>query len=332
MKNNLPRRTPPPDGMILAGRRSARVRAFTLVELLVTISIAALVITSAILALGALQRARETANLVAVVDIGSGLALSFYDLGQSTIQTWNAPSFGRRALADEMRDVFLDDVAQSTAVFALAREAHASLRPNTLAVPIPAPRTPDEFRAALVAAEASADTVFSTLTTVLRRSNSSDPIPVNSSIFLIGPSSPGSLNIRAIYEIDFVEIEESSNNPVAGIYATARRYVSGSLTFFYDVFYPADEVVTGNAGLAETRNAPFSPVARYFSDTEGSLWFETGRRPRAFYFFWWPDPGAGRLNGEIFAQSLATGDPRQDYPNMGRRTAFFLAVPQFPSQ
>jgi type II secretory pathway pseudopilin PulG len=305
---------------------------FTLVELVITIGIAAAVITAAVLALGAFQRARGTANLIAVVDIGSSRASSFFDLGTSTIQTWNAPSFGRRALAEEMRDVFLEDVAQSSAVFALARETNDSLRPDTLVVPVPAPSSPDQFRTALIAADASAGTVFSSETTILRRSDPSSTVPVNSSIFLIGPSSPESLNIRAIYEIDFVPITAGGNNAESGTYAAVRRYVGGALTFFYDVFYPADETVDILGGLAETRNAAFSPVARRFSDTEAASWFDTDRRPRAFYFFWWPDPGVSRLNGEILVQSFPVGDPREAYPNMAGRTAFFLTVPQFPSQ
>lgn len=308
------------------------IAGFTLVELIVTVSIAVAVIASAVIAIGAFQRSRETSNLVAVVNIGSSRASTFFQMGTADIQTWNAPSFGRRALAEEMRDVFLDDVAQSSAVFALARESNETFRPGTLAVPVPAPSSPDDFRAALIAANASAASIFSSQSTVLRRADSSATLPVNSSIFLIGPSSHGTLNIRAIYEIDFVSIAAGGSNPSGGVYAAVRRYVDGTLTFFYDVFYPADETISTSGALAEQRTAPFSPVGRFFSDVDAASWFEGGRRPRAFYFFWWPDPGVPRLAGEIFSQSLPVGDPRQDYPNMGQRTAFFMVVPQFPSQ
>jgi prepilin-type N-terminal cleavage/methylation domain-containing protein len=285
-------------------------RGFSLVELLITAAIAAAVITAAVLMYGAMTQNRDRIDAVAILDLPAQVLEDFYQLEDTLLQTWSAPSFGRRAVAEDLREVFLLDLADSIGVFVLSRATNATLRPlpGVLTVgPIP-PTTPNDFRALLTVFDGQAETIFAPYTTAA-------PGP-NASLFLIGPSPPGNLIVRAVYEFDQLG-STTEGGEIPGTYASVRRYAGGDLTAFYDVFFPQAPPEFGPW-------AAFSPVARFFP--------AVGNTRPPFYFIWWPDPAQTHIESEINLATFGVGDPRADYPNMGGRTAFFLVVPQFPSQ
>lgn len=286
-------------------RQGERAGGFTLMELLVTAGIAAGVITAAVMLYATVSSARNSMDSRVEVDIGDAAAAGFYELAAETnLLTWEAPNFGRRAMAEELRTSFLNDLKNTSGVFCLSRPGTTSLRWLDLPYSGNVPTTPNEFRQKLAEENPSATTVFSSYTTVPASNDT------GLSIFLVGPSPAGSLSILAIYEVDLVAVASPE-----GTYASVRRYIGSRFQEYYDVFYTEQ-----NAD--DTRAAPFSPLVRYFP-AEGSV--------PAFYFIWWPDPGVWPLQGEVYADTYASGDPRKDYLQMGNRTSFFMVVPQYPS-
>jgi hypothetical protein len=285
-------------------------RAFSLVELLVTAALSAAVITAAVLLYGAMTQNRARIDAVAVLALPEQILADFYDLEDTLLQTWSAPSFQRRAVAEDLREVLLLDLADSIGFFVLSRPTNAVLRPlpGVIPVGVAPPATPNQFLQLLMAADARAENVFAPY-------DGAAPGP-NASFFLLGPSPPGNLVVRAVYEFDQLTATTEGGG-VAGNYASVRRYAGGELTAYYDVFFPEAPSEFGPW-------APFSPVARFFPPV--------GQARPPFYFVWWPDPAQSHLEGEIRLHTFAAGDPRADYPNMGGRTAFFLVIPQFPSQ
>lgn len=275
-------------------------------ELLVTAGIAAAVITTGVLLFGSITQARESMTSAVDVEIGNTVYSNFYGANATItkVQTVATPNFDRRALAEELRTFFFEDLQYSSAVFCLSRAGHTSLHPTFLNYTGTPPAIPNDFRTDLIAQDAAAGAIFTAYTTASTGGNAS--------IFLIQPSVSGNLTIRAIYDIDLV----TTTNP-AGTYASVRRYVGNTFTAYYDVFYPEQ-------AADDPRTAPFTPLLRYFPSD--------ATKPKPFYFVWWPDPGIAPLNGDNRVETYASGDPRLDYLRMGDRTSFFMVVPQFPSQ
>jgi hypothetical protein len=155
----------------------------------------------------------------------------------------------------------------------------------------------------------------------------------NASIFILKPSavpqsaSSGTevlptLSVLAVYDIDLTP----TTSP-AGTYVSVKRYQSNAEpTHYYDVFY-----------AASSGTVPFKPLVVCFERSVRRALVEGNSidrlkqaAERPFYFIWWPDPAAPEL--EAYAEpEYSDNDPRASYAAMGGRTAFFFAVPMFPS-
>lgn len=307
------------------GRRRCRsgdgTLAFSFVELLVAISIAAIVMTVSVLAYQTISQSANRLGSYGAVQLASGTMENFYGISENYVRTYFAPSYTRAVEAETLRGDFYEDLEHASAVFCLSRNGRSTIRPVTIPLGTGVDRraldTPEAFRQFLATALPDSAAVFDAYR--------GDAPNANISIFILMPSDNSTeLSVRALYEMDFV----TSTNPV-GTYASVRRYQGPTCTSFYDVFYPAPELTA--------LSRPFLPVLVSFERearlnvTEGSdvdRFKVAANRP--FYFVWWPDPTSPSL--EALAKSFTvTGTARDAYAGMGERTAFFLAFPMFPS-
>jgi prepilin-type N-terminal cleavage/methylation domain-containing protein len=290
---------------------------FSLIELLVAAALAAAVITAAVMIYQSLAASGALRSSYGTVTVGAALA-NFYGTATTTIDAYFAPNYGRAAQAEIVRDRFIGDLQRASAVFCLGRNGLNTIRPATISVSGSfrgdSQDTPEAFRQLLAAAIPASATIFTTY----RGASAA----TNASIFILIPASDATtLSVLAVYDIDLT----ATTSP-AGTYASVKRYEAGTLTDYYDVFYPA------SAGMIA-----FSPLVVCFE--------RSGRRAlvegdsvdrlkqaaeRPFYFVWWPDPSAHTLEA-FSAPSYAASDPRSAYAAMGGRTPFFFAVPMFPA-
>lgn len=295
-----------------------RKQGFTFVETLMALSIAAGVITVAVLGYQAVTQLTSRAGSYGTVQLPIGIMNNFYGQGGSTVDAYFAPSYGRVAMAEILRSKFYEDIGEASAVFCLGRNLRTSTTQRPSVIPIAAnfdPRrldTPDGFRNLLASAVPATDGYF--------RNSRGAFDSAALSIFILRPYSATQLGVQAIYEVDFV----SASSPV-GTYASVRRYQAGVCTNYYDVFYPASD-----------QTVPFLPLAAFFE--RRSRWAKLEGAPdlfkvaanRPFYMVWWPDPAAGSLEAASEA-SFPSSEPRSQYGAMTDRTSFNLVFPMFPA-
>ncbi len=227
-----------------------------------------------------------------------------------------------------MRETFYEDLENSTAVYCLGRQGLATVRPSAINLPSPANAksidTPEDISVADRGGGASvgrgARGVYSGQAQP-RTSRSTLSNRPSKGLF------PDGLIISAIYEVDI----QSVTSP-RGTYATVRRYSFGSLTDFYDVFYPNELGVDWN----------FSPLAVNFERRvrkvsgldDGYDIFRVAKQ-EPFYFMWWPDPSVQNLELESYKVApiaYSADDPRSAYFHMGGRTSYMFTFPMFPAQ
>ncbi len=291
--------------------------AFSLVELLIAAAVAAAVITTGVLLYQNLTAARAPRSAYGTIEVGAALP-TFYGGTATAIDAYFAPNYGRSAHAEMLRTRLVDDLQRAVAVFCLGREEANSAHPAAIAVSAgfrgDQLDSPEAFRQLLAAAVPASADIF----TPYRGACDA----TNASIFLLLPAVDATaLSVLAVYDIDLTP----TTSP-AGTYASVKRYEAGSLTDFYDVFYPA------SAGPV-----PFRPLVVAFersarrATVEGATidrYKQAAARP--FYFVWWPDPAAPTLEG-FSAPAYAADDPRAGYAGMGGRTSLFFTIPMFPA-
>lgn len=288
------------------------VRGFTFVEILVALSVGALLLGAGIAAYSTIvvngpQRAHSQN-----VEISSAVFQNFYGADHASVTVGEAPDYGSGAMAESMRERFNADVSSAIAVFCLGRNGRSSgdMRPSTLAMAEDFnARTlddPEAFRAFLDPGA----TVFAPFTGAMTSPNSS--------IYILARSSENAeVNVRAIYETDLL----TTTNP-PGVYASVRRYEGLTLTDYYHVFYSGE-------------TSTFQPLAVFFERdalATGVAADDTFKKAanRPFYFFWWPDPTVGTLANLNAPETLDLDEPRATYSHMSGKTSFFFVVPAFP--
>lgn len=294
-------------------------RAFSMVELLIALAIGAAVITVGVLIFRNLGVGKGNARSYVTVDLGTAVMQNFYGENRATTDAWVAPNYGRRAYADLLRDLFWEDVSKASAVFCLGRSASVLNTTHPKTIPVDdsfqgqSLDLPDAFRALL---EESIPASAGTFLSYRGASNAR-----NLSIFILQPSANANvLSVLAVYDIDLITTTSPS-----GVYVSGRRYDGGTMTNFYDIFYP------------DTPDATFTPMAVAFERRARTAVSESAvyqrlkvAEERPFYFIWWPDPGVASL-GATLTPTYGANDPRASYPNMGGRTSLFFAVPMFPA-
>lgn len=318
--SSRPRKRP---ASVKAGLRPVLVPVFwggyTFVEVLVAIVIGALTLSVAVAALAGIVRHSKSSGGTVAVTIGSANAANFFGINTNTIDVPAAPSFDSSAQAEVMRALFGEDIDAACAVFVLARNSLNTIRPTAISNFSDAlgkrVSSPEAFRQYID----SGGAVYGSYSGAATNFN-------NSTVYVLAPSaSPGTVSVRAIYESDIVQV---SSPP--GYYASVRRYVGSSFSDYYHVFFAADATVGGDTNS-------FLPTVAYFGRsvaTNGNavadLFCTASNRP--FYFVWWPDPAARKLdNTDGIPPVPGSTSPRYWYYQMAGRTPLFMVVPAFPA-
>ena len=300
-----------------------RTEAFTLVELLVAAAIGAALIAAAVIGFGVVASLPMRGGNVNVT-LPAGIIADFYGTNATFLTMGPNPNYFQAAQARRMKDRVLADVAASSAVFCLGRDAKGkpALRPSefdvSASVDFREKATPWDFRSFVT--NPSFVAAFPTNQTGALTTS-------NASIFLLGSLSntttfSNRLAVIATYEIDFVPTVD----PAGGTVASVRRYTGTNNlipTDYYHAYYPGE--TNGATG--------FRPLVAFFQRADAK---QGSPQPtfalatnRPFTFVWWPDPLVSKL--EAGPIPTVSTNARENYLNMADRTAFFFVLPAFPS-
>ena len=334
-------------------------KGFTLAELLVAGALSAAFMTAAALSFQAVTYNQQRyQGLVSVrVDPGGGLAGAvgnFYPnlTGQTMLNVYGSPTYGRAAAAQNVYDRFWEDVEKASAVFCLSRNGQLNvagtppgnlMRPKELPFPsglsfIDVDSHSAFLQDVLIPYNSAATTIYTDYRNVSPVPLAADPDHMGGSVYVIQPYDiEGELGVRAIYEIDLLK----TSSPV-GVYASVRRYVKNTITGmdlsdYYDVFYEDAKVSDfGPFFVSFEKSGRLAHPETSAADTDayGVIADSYKIGPRApFTFMWWPDPALmlGKDGGELSAASLSSGDVRAAYYEMGAKTSLMSVVPIFPS-
>jgi len=273
---------------------------FTYVELVVALSIAAIVLTAAVMAYGTISGTRVVSIRSEVIRLASSTATNLYVSTNRLISVPVAPNYGSLLQAETMRERLYQDISTATANFLLGRDGLNTYRVEQLGIDFTNDGrrmlTPMAFRQVLPNANDYSATATNALQTV------------NSTLYVLNASTTnGFLVVRSTYETDFILMTEEPQ----GVYATVRRYEGFELTDYYHVFYPQTNT-----------NLSFRPLGYVFN--RGTVNDVSVDKP--FYLMWWPDPSSPRL-----PDSSGSGQDRAGYTNMANQTPFFFVIPAFPA-
>jgi len=305
-------------------------RGFTAAEMLVATMLSAVAIGMGALTIYAVSNAQRQYDNIATVTVPTGALTNFYNSSGTSVSTFITPNFSAVAQAENMRQRFLEDVAQAVAVFPLSRASGTwnTLRPFDITSPAAGVvlDTPDAFRSYLLTLYTAAS---------IYTSYRNFPSTQNSlTVYILGYSANAStIPILATYDLDVVPAQTSGVN--MGYYVSVRRYVGNNLTNYYDCVFKLS---------GDGTDSWYPPVVAFERQSrkgvvEGSTTIDRFKiaEEKPFFLMWWPDPSRDTLrlpSGNTtsnFNPSFATTDPRKAYNHMAGRTAYMFAVPMFPS-
>ncbi|MBU6178672.1 MAG: hypothetical protein KGR69_03365 [Verrucomicrobia bacterium] len=302
-----------------------KLNAWTFVEMLVAISLAAIFLGAASLVYASISVNSRRLTTVVTVNVGSANRQNLYGQAGDTLGTYSAPNFGRAASAADFRDLFRGDAAAASFLHCLPRSVRNTIRPEFLTFPAGSPNattrpprldTPEAFRQFLAQALPASTAIYDTPVRNFPPANRP-----NTTVFMVGPSQDaGFLRVRAVYEIDYLNTTSPS-----GTYATVRRYRNGSLTHYYDVFFEA-----GPGSLPVPSFVAFENTSRLavVEGTSIDRFKIASREP--FYLLWLPDPSVNPLKVPTASASAPASSPLSAYGHLGSRSNLCLALPMFP--
>ena len=304
---------------------SKNTHAFSLTEVMIASSISACLITGVALIMSSIGSSlqKQKSNFIKV-NIGHKAAKAYYNINSESVNSYNAPNYGRAASADRLKSKFNDDITDCSAVFCLARDGVNTIRP----VYIPLDNdidartldSPEAFRNHLGRVMTQSQSVFKSWRGVSQFKNGS--------IFILSSSGFDEfIAVRAVYDIDFLRTTSPE-----GTYASVKRYSWNQLTDYYDVFYP--EVIL-NESFASIFSFYEKRTRRILKEQE----FEKFKMAREmpFYFIWWPDPTFGFGNRSLFPpsgeMSSGTSNPNDGFHHgkLAYSSNYFFTVPLSPS-
>ena len=324
--------------MNTARRPQSSRQGFSLLELLIVASLCAIVFTTGSLAYRAVAQNQRRATTFQTVTLTSAVAGNFFpDTTSDTIDSYTAPNYGRATAANLMRNLFHEDAASSSAVFALPRTGNINeIRERTLTIGARQPAdydTPAKFLVLLnsLTTTSSRAIVFNSYRGAPADSITTGTVTnyqTNGTVFVLQPSgSTSEIWVRAVYEIDYVAFADSSNGNMPCVHASVRRYVNSILTNFYDVIYPQSTLAEVGVPFVHFERAVRSNLV----ESSVTKWKAAGNQP--FYLMWWPDPAMPRLKGTaVFGgtPTYASSTVQADYAKHEGQTSFTFVVPQFP--
>ncbi len=273
----------------------------------------------------------------------SGTMGNFYPnlAGETVINVFSAPSYGRAAASQTVYDRFWEDLEKASAVFCLNRNGRLNtIRPLSITFPTGVVAMDIDSNSSFLqnvlipAYPGTAASIYTDYRNVSPVPSGSDPTHAGGSIFVLQPYDVADqLGVRAVYEVDLLKVAGPN-----GVYASVRRYVSvggsAQLSDYYDVFY------------SEARVSDFGPLFVAFEKSSRLAFPETADdaygvdldsykvSPRApFFLMWWPDPAfnLGKDGKDLDGVTLSAGDVRSAYYTMGAKTGLMGAVPFFPA-
>ncbi len=313
-------------------------RGFTAAELLIVLAMGAIVIGGAVVGFGTLVRVQPRVSSIVELDIGSSRYAAFFGASGSKVSVNTAPNYGHSALAEEMRELFHNDVLSATAVYCLARDYDKpnTFHPTAIAYNVATDAVLDTSLAFLTHIQVRAGVASSLFRT--DRNYSAAP---NATIFILGYSSTaGELKVNATYDIDVVAYRASGSNLViynqtgdattvaAGFYCSVKRFTNTTAPQYYDIYIPGSPSGKGD-GFTPLFVTFERSIRRAYAETTSVDRFKKAAE-RPFHFIWWPDPAARNL-APISSGSIVPDDPRLVYNHQGGRTAFMFTVPMFPA-
>lgn len=326
--------------LIPATRRQPN--GFTAVELIVVLTLAAVIMGAIVVGFGTLTRSQPRVASVVSVPLGTTRILNFYGESASSRDTLTAPHYGMMAQAEELREQFNTDMVSATAIYCLYRNDTNTYRPNFIAYnPVLHGEldTPQKFRAHLVTLGAVPATLY---LDYRNPQNTPATTPAdNVTIFVMAFGKvEKQMKVLSMYDIDVVRF--TGTGQPQGFHASVKRFSDDprgvtyplALSGSYEVFYPPSK--PNPASVSDWATDGFKPIFITFEratrlaiaeDTPIDRFKLAAERP--FYFIWWPDPGARHLGPQ--ATTLNAVDPRHAYNHMAGRTAFMFTVPMFPA-
>ena len=328
-------------------------RGFSLIELVAVAGLAAGIFSTAALAFRTITMHQKRSTAYQEISLGPAITKAFFDNPTGKLDVYTAPNYGITARTELMRGLFWDDVAHASAVYCLPRpritvDIGSSTTDKVRGVNYIHPKNidvtpasgeapfvgttidhPNAFRA-LLQAKAPVDSA----TNPFPFTNEYRGVPVitdlNGSIFILQMSeSENTLSVRAIYDIDLLDVAE----PVGSTYACVKRYDGTTLTNFYDVLYPGPGSDQGAAMFGPVFACFERSVRKAYPEdaaiaTQADAFKRATDRP--FYFAWWPDPATPRLGGMPTTSAYATSDARRYYSKHENQTSWMFTFPMFP--
>jgi hypothetical protein len=336
-----------------------RRHGFSLLELLIVASLCAVVFTSGSLAYRAISQNQRRGSTFQEVILSSAVAANFFPgTTATTIDSYTAPNYGRSVLANQMENLFYEDVESGNAVFCLPRTGNLNpLRERSINIGSRLPAaydTPELFFDLLreLTATSEAAKVFALPAAspwnFSYRGAPVDNITVganttfvtNGSIYILQTSEfTNELSFRAVYDIDYIGFLDPGNvsatypTGMPCVYASVRRYRWNAsnavvLTNFYDVVFRESTLADVGVPFVHFERAVRTNVV----ESDVTRWKLAANQP--FYLIWWPDPGSPRLRSTAVltgaSPTYTVGTIRSFYAKHEGQTSYSFVVPQFP--
>lgn len=330
----------------------SRPRGFTLPELIVAGAMSAAFFTAAAMSYQAITYNRKHYQSLVTVTLDpagdlSGAMGNFYPnlAGETTINVFAAPSYGRAGAAQNVYDRFWEDMEKASAIFSLSRNGQLNtIRPESLTFPAGTTAAEIDSNSAFLLSvlvpaypgsnPGSANAIYTDYRNVAPVPTGADPIHAGGTIYVLQPDDVvDQLGVRSIYELDLLK----TTSP-AGVYASVRRYVTlagdTQLSDYYDVFY------------SEAKVNDFGPLFVAFEKSSRLAYPETTEdaygvpidnykvAPRVpFFLMWWPDPAfmLGKDGADLDGVTIPAEDVRTAYYTMGAKSGLMGVVPFFPT-
>lgn len=329
-------------------RRPSKKRGFTLPELLVAGAMSAAFFTAAALSYQTISYNQKHYQSLVSITINpggdlSGMVGNFYPnlTGQTAMNVFSAPSYGRASAAHNVYDRFWEDMEKASAVFSLSRNGRLNtIRPVSITFPSGVVASEVDTNSAFLqnvlipAYPGTAGSIYTNYRNVAPVPAGADPVHGGGTVYVLQPYDVADqLGVRAIYEVDLVKLTAP-----AGVYASVRRYVNVSgaaqLSDYYDVFYSEAKVSDFGPLFVAFEKDGRRAYPENATDAYGVTYDRYKVAPTSpFFMMFWPDPAfiLGRDGKDLDAVSLSSGDVRSGYYTMGAKTGLISVVPLFPS-